>query len=277
MLLLNKNVYLNTFKVASIFNLCNIPILYTQEQQKPEMETKGQNMTQTNTNQVINLDETVREALRERILKGELGGGYHLSELKISKDYDVSRTPVREALCALAADGLVEMIPHRGAFVANVDPQTKADQMRAYSMFLGMAASLAATNAGIEGVMELETAIGELTAAKNENSYVSAIQNLNSLILRMANSSTTTEAVAMVERRNNVANIWSGSYSQASDIQNQFNLLLGALKRNKADAAEKTMRQLALTATNASFSSGSMQEIQIPAQPLKNEGRRLNA
>lgn len=234
-------------------------------------------MTQANTTQVINLDETVREALRERILKGELGGGYHLSELKISKDYDVSRTPVREALCALAADGLVEMIPHRGAFVANVDPQTKADQMRAYSMFLGMAASLAATNAGIEGVMELETAIGELTAAKNENSYVAAIQNLNSLILRMANSSTTTEAVAMVERRNNVTNIWSGSYSQASDIQNQFNLLLGALKRNKADAAEKTMRQLALTATNASFSSGSMQEIQIPAQPLKNEGRRLNA
>ncbi len=229
------------------------------------------------TQQVINLDETVREALRERILKGELGGGYHLSELKISKDYDVSRTPVREALCALAADGLVEMIPHRGAFVASVDPQTKADQMRAYSMFLGMAASQAATNAGIEGVMELETAISALTSAKNETTYVAAVQSLNTLILTMANSSMTTEAVAMVERRNNVADIWSGSYAQASEIQSQFNLLLGALKRNKSDAAEKTMRQLALTATNAAFSNGTMQEIQIPAQPLKNEGRRLNA
>lgn len=227
--------------------------------------------------QVINLDETVREALRERILKGELGGGYHLSELKISKDYDVSRTPVREALCALAADGLVEMIPHRGAFVANVDTQTKADQMRAYSMFLGMAASLAASNAGIENVMELETAISDISSAKNEASYVAAIQNVNSLLMTLANSSTTAEAVAMVERRNNVANIWSGSYKEASDIQKQFTALLTQLKANKSNDAESTMRQLALTATNAAFSTGSMEEIQIPAQPLKNEGRRLNA
>lgn len=227
--------------------------------------------------QVINLDETVREGLRERILKGELGGGYHLSELKISKDFDVSRTPVREALCALAADGLVEMIPHRGAFVANVSPQTKADQMRAYSMFLGMAASMAASNAGIENTMEFETAVSSLSNAKNEKSFVEAVQNVNSMIISMANSSTTQEAIEMVERRNNVSDIWSGSYSQASEIQQQFTVLLGALKRNKSDAAEKTMRQLALTATNAAFSSGSMEEIQIPAEPMKNEGRQMNA
>lgn len=227
--------------------------------------------------QVINLDETVREGLRERILKGELGGGYHLSELKISKDFDVSRTPVREALCALAADGLVEMIPHRGAFVANVSPQTKADQMRAYSMFLGMAASLAATNAGIDSVMEFENAVSELSNAKNEKSYVEAIQNINSMLIAMANSSTTQEAIEMVERRNNIADIWSGSYAEASEIQQQYNVLLGALKRNKADASEKTMRQLALTATNAAFNNGSMQEIQIPSEPAKNEGRQMNA
>lgn len=228
------------------------------------------------TTTVINLDETVREALRERILKGELGGGYHLSELKISKDYDVSRTPVREALCALAADGLVEMIPHRGAFVANVDPQTKADQMRAYSMFLGMAASLAAQNAGIEGVMELENAVTAISSAKSEATYVEAIQNVNTLLLTMANSSMAFEAVAMVERRNNVESIWSGSFSEAADIQQQFNVLLGALKRNKSDAAEKTMRQLVISATNAAFSNGSLEEIEMPIEQTQNEGRQLN-
>ena len=115
-------------------------------------------MSKQMTTQHSNLDTMVRESLRDKILNGELDGGFHLSELKISKDYNVSRTPVREALCALAADGLVEMVPHRGAFVTHVPTSTKVDQLQSYSLFLGLAAKLAAEKASIEALMDLETA-----------------------------------------------------------------------------------------------------------------------
>ena len=94
-----------------------------------------------------NLDSMVRESLRQKIISGELDGGFHLSELKISKEYNVSRTPVREALCALAADGLVEMVPHRGAFVAHAAPHSKTDQLTVYTLLMGLAAKMAAEKA----------------------------------------------------------------------------------------------------------------------------------
>ncbi|GLZ51945.1 GntR family transcriptional regulator [Actinomycetospora sp. NBRC 106378] len=58
-------------------------------------------------------------ALRESILRGELVPGAHLGEVEIADRLGVSRTPVREALSRLAAEGLVEVLPHRGARVVS--------------------------------------------------------------------------------------------------------------------------------------------------------------
>lgn len=61
-------------------------------------------------------------ALRESILRGELVPGAHLGEVEIADRLGVSRTPVREALSRLAAEGLVEVLPHRGARVVSFSP-----------------------------------------------------------------------------------------------------------------------------------------------------------
>ena len=63
------------------------------------------------------------ERLRARIIKGELLPGARLVERRLSVDLDVSRTPVREALKILCADGLVEISLHRGARVATYTPE----------------------------------------------------------------------------------------------------------------------------------------------------------
>ncbi|MDR1572938.1 MAG: GntR family transcriptional regulator [Clostridiales Family XIII bacterium] len=55
--------------------------------------------------------------LREDILAERLKSGEKLAEQRVCEAYKVSRTPVREALRQLAADGLIEMLPNRGAFV----------------------------------------------------------------------------------------------------------------------------------------------------------------
>lgn len=55
--------------------------------------------------------------LRERIVSGQLPPGARLSDLVLSREIGISRTPVREAIRMLAADGLVEVVPHQGATV----------------------------------------------------------------------------------------------------------------------------------------------------------------
>ena len=62
--------------------------------------------------------ERVADTLRDRILHGELRGGSRLGEAELAAGLGVSRTPVREALSRLAAEGLVEISPNRGARVA---------------------------------------------------------------------------------------------------------------------------------------------------------------
>lgn len=205
-----------------------------------------------------NLDTLVRESLRHKIMSGEMEGGYHLSELKISKDYNVSRTPVREALCALAADGLVEMVPHRGAFVTHSNAQTKTDQLRAYGLFCGLSAKLAAENANIEMLMDLETAFsfaqGEATIAPDV--YQNAVETALEMMEKTAGSAIVSEALGMVSRRTSTSDIWATiTSSQQGEFNNQFNLLMAAMKRKKPDSAEKTMRQIAAMATTAYMGS----------------------
>jgi len=60
----------------------------------------------------------VADTLRELIVRGELAGGTRLGEVELAERLQVSRTPVREALSRLTAEGLIEVIPNRGARVA---------------------------------------------------------------------------------------------------------------------------------------------------------------
>jgi DNA-binding GntR family transcriptional regulator len=65
--------------------------------------------------------EFVREALRQRILDGTLGGGSRLVQADIATQLQASTTPVREALRDLATEGLIRLDAHRGATVVSLD------------------------------------------------------------------------------------------------------------------------------------------------------------
>jgi DNA-binding GntR family transcriptional regulator len=69
---------------------------------------------------MVQRGQRVYEALQERIVKGELAPGVALPEQEISQLLGASRTPIREALQRLAREGLVELIPGRGAFVSEI-------------------------------------------------------------------------------------------------------------------------------------------------------------
>jgi DNA-binding GntR family transcriptional regulator len=217
--------------------------------------------------QPSNLDSMVRDRLREQILSGDMDGGYHLSELRLSKEFNVSRTPVREALCALAADGLVEMVPHRGAFVTHVPASTKVDQMQSYGLLVGLTAKLAAEKVTIEGLMDLETAFSFATEdGLKTDLYLNAVSNALELMEKIAGSPTIIEAISSIRRRTDIVAMWSTAIPQRKELNLQFLTLLAALKRKKGDAAEKTMRQLASLAITSWMATR-----KLPAQATEAE------
>ena len=78
-------------------------------------------------NDYLPLRDVVFNTLRQAILKGELKPGERLMEIQLAQKLGVSRTPVREALRKLELEGLVIMIPRRGAIVADITVQDLND------------------------------------------------------------------------------------------------------------------------------------------------------
>ena len=111
------------------------------------------------------LYEEVAELLRQRIFKRELEPGGWIDELKIAEAYGISRTPLREALKVLAAEGLVTMKVRRGAYVTEVSERDLFDVYHLLSLLESDAAGVVAMNATDSQIHELQQLHSELEAA----------------------------------------------------------------------------------------------------------------
>ncbi|WP_010325244.1 GntR family transcriptional regulator [Marinobacterium stanieri] len=93
------------------------------------------------------LFEEVADALAHMIYSSELSPGEWIDELKLCKQMDISRTPLREALKVLASDGLVELVPRKGAFVKTISLQDLDEIFPIMAMLEGYCAQLSAEKA----------------------------------------------------------------------------------------------------------------------------------
>ena len=93
------------------------------------------------------LHDEVAAALRDRIFSGEFGPGAFLDEVQLADDMKISRTPLREALKVLTAEGLVRHEPRRGCFVNEVTEQDLDEIFPVIALLEGRCAFEAARNA----------------------------------------------------------------------------------------------------------------------------------
>ena len=93
------------------------------------------------------LHEEVVDRLRDRIVHGELAPGTRLNERVLTAEFAISRTPLREAIKLLATEGLVELLPNRGAIVSPVDPQRLAQTLEVMGALESLAGELACRHA----------------------------------------------------------------------------------------------------------------------------------
>jgi DNA-binding GntR family transcriptional regulator len=105
------------------------------------------------------LYEEVAELLRQRIFAskaGDLEPGAWIDELKLAQEYGISRTPMREAIKVLAAEGLITMKMRRGAYVTEVNAKDLRDVFHLMALLEADAASVVAKNATAQQLQELE-------------------------------------------------------------------------------------------------------------------------
>src|SRR5216684_3509714 len=86
----------------------------------------------------------VQERIREAILSGELRAGARIDQVRLAEQLDVSLVPIREALKKLDAEGFVQIIPRRGAFVTETSTHDMQELYLAREILEGEAAYHAA-------------------------------------------------------------------------------------------------------------------------------------
>ena len=105
------------------------------------------------------LSAKVFHSIREDILNGKYQANEELKEKNIGEELGVSRTPVREALRQLELEGLVHIIPNKGAFVENVTLKDIKDIYEIRTLLEGLCARWAAANITKEQLEELEETV----------------------------------------------------------------------------------------------------------------------
>ena len=107
------------------------------------------------------LRDVVFNTLRRAILRGELKPGERLMEIQLANKLGVSRTPIREAIRKLELEGLVLMIPRKGAEVAEITRKNMMDVLEVRKALEELAAELACERIGKEQIAEMRVAAKE--------------------------------------------------------------------------------------------------------------------
>ena len=143
------------------------------------------------------LYEQVAEQLRQRIFRRELEPGSWIDELKIAEEFGISRTPLREALKVLAAEGLVTMKVRRGAYVTEMSEKDLRDVYHLLSLLESDAAGVVAERATDAQLKTLQDLHAELEAAVADREQFFAInERFHMHLLEMADNRWRSQMVA---------------------------------------------------------------------------------
>ena len=145
------------------------------------------------------LHEQVAAHLRTMLIEGQIAPGAKLNERELCERLHVSRTPLREAIKALASEGLVDLLPNRGAVAVRLD---ETDVMHAFELLAtleGMSGELAAQRIGDPELTEIRAMHYEMRAAY-ERRDLSAYYRFNARIHRAINEAAQNPLLATTYR-----------------------------------------------------------------------------
>ena len=152
----------------------------------------------------VNRVGQLAQRIEALILDGDLAPGMRLDEQALADRFEVSRTPVREALRHLASTGLIELRPNRGAFVKTVTPDELEEMFVAMAELEATCARLAAmsmTPVERRGLQRLHERMGEMAGRDLVEDFVAANETFHTMVYSGAHNSFLEEATLTLRRR----------------------------------------------------------------------------
>lgn len=193
------------------------------------------------------LREVVFESIRGAIISGVLKPGERLMEVQFAEKMGVSRTPIREAIRKLELEGLIIMIPRKGAYVADLSINNIIDVLEVRSALEGLASGLAALRITNEEIKELELTALQFQKAIESNDVDGIIRTdmdfhdkifkatRNEKLLQMANS--------LREQVQRFRIMYVNKSINSEDLPKDHYEIAKAISERNVDMAEKLARR----------------------------------
>ena len=191
------------------------------------------------------LYEQVAEQLRQRIFRRELEPGSWIDEVKLAQEYGISRTPLREALKVLAAEGLVTIKVRRGAYVTEVSERDLAEVYHLLALLESDAAAVVAehaTDAELKELQKLHRELGQ--AVRDRERFFALNERFHMRLLEIAGNRWRNQMVAdlrKVMKLNRQHSLLKSGRIQES--LNEHAAVVEALAARDAEAARGRMQQ----------------------------------
>lgn len=205
------------------------------------------NLNKLNLDEYKPLRDVVFENLREAILEGKLKPGQRLMEVQLAEQLGVSRTPVREAIRKLELEGLVVMLPRKGAYVANMSLKDVIDVLEIRASLEGLAASLAAERINPDDIKKLEKIakeFEELTIASDVDTLLKKDVEFHECIFKATNNKKLHQLInSLWEQVYRFRVTYISDYDSSLSIVNEHKLILDAIKKGDNELAKKYARE----------------------------------
>lgn len=191
--------------------------------------------------------EDLRLQLADEIVRGVFAPGKPLDEAGLASRYGVSRTPVREALRQLAASGLVEIRPHRGAIVTRPSDDRLLEMFVVMAELEGLCAGLAAEAMSLVERRELDRqhrALGELVTSGDPVRYAAANERFHNMLYDGAHNGYLAELT--ISTRIRLAPFRRAQFRQSGRLAQSFDehdRIVQAVLRADRDLATREMRE----------------------------------
>ena len=154
-------------------------------------------------NRTASLEEQVTATLESEILTGKLASGTALTEQSLSKRLGVSRTPIRAALHTLAEEGLINLIPNRGAVVVGVTREDLIDIYKIRMRLEGLASALAAERISREDLATLRESVelAEFYISRNDTEHLKELDTqFHAIIYRASGNRMLNKTLSELHR-----------------------------------------------------------------------------
>lgn len=120
-------------------------------------------------NNELPMAQIIKNKIEEKIINNELRAGTKLEEMELAKQFDVSRTPIREALRQLESSQLVTIIPKKGAYVSEISVQKLIEIFEVVAELESLCAKLASRRISEKNIKKLLASLDACEVAYNEN------------------------------------------------------------------------------------------------------------